>query len=209
MNMEMFIDQAKAIYNGDNTGHDYSHIERVIEFCRIIHEKEGGNWDVIVISALFHDVHRVMSNKAKKYITPSESISTISEILTKFKLNGKLLKNILYIIEHHDNKTGERKGTIELQILQDADLLDSIGEIGLERTIKYCNSKNIPIYDKKYPLDSPLYKANTNPISATHYVYRTMLEKAKLLNTNTAKEIADPQIGVLKDFIYKNSNIII
>ena len=50
-------------------------------------------------------------------------------------------------------------------------------------------------------MDYDKYVPNINPISATHYVYRTMLPKIKLLNTKTAKDIANPEIDVLKKFI--------
>ena len=39
---------------------------------------------------------------------------------------------------------------LELQIVQDADLLDSIGQIGLDRTIRYCKNKNMTSGLKNY-----------------------------------------------------------
>lgn len=204
MNYESMIIKAKQIYNDDQTGHDFSHIQRVIDFCKIIHEKEGGNWDVIFISALFHDIHRILSNEENRYITPEESIDYVKVVLSEFDIEEHLLNNILYIIENHDNKTGDTSVMLELQIVQDADLLDSIGQIGLDRTIKYCRNKNIPVYDSNYSLNTEKYIPDFNPISATHYVYRTMMPKTSLLNTKTAKNMANPQVDVLKKFIDEN-----
>ena len=204
MNYESMIMRAKQIYNDDQTGHDFLHIQRVIDFCKIIHAKEGGNWEVIFISALFHDVHRILSNEENRYIAPEECIHNVKDILSEFDIENDLLDKILYVIEQHDNKKGDNSIMLELQIVQDADLLDSIGQIGLDRTIRYCKNKNIPIYNNAYPLNYDKYVPNTNPISATHYVYRTMLPKIKLLNTKTAKDIANPEIDVLKKFIDEN-----
>ena len=204
MDYESMIMKAKKIYNDDQTGHDFSHIQRVVDFCKIIHEKEGGNWDVIFISALFHDVHRILSNKENKYMTPEECMDTVKDILSEFVIEKDLLNKVFYVIEQHDNKKGDSSVMLELQIVQDADLLDSIGQMGLDRTIRYCKNKNIPLYNKDYPLDYEKYVPNTNPVSATHYVYRTMIPKIKLLNTKTAKDMANPEIDVLKKFIDEN-----
>ena len=203
MNYTPFIEKAKQIYKNEPTGHDFSHIERVIDFSKKIYQQEGGNWDIIYISALFHDVHRVLSNKENRYITPQESIGVVKSILEDFKLDNDLLEKVLYIIKEHDNKKGDSSIMLELQIVQDADLLDSIGETGLKRTLKYCESKNIPLYDKRFPLDCKDYIPNINPISAIHYVYRTILPKINLLNTKAGKTMAKPETKMLKNFIKK------
>lgn len=199
-----FIEKAKEIYQGEPTGHDFSHIERVLAYCRTIQESVGGDMYIITISALFHDIHRVLSNKEGKFVSAEASIPYVREILKEFDIDSDSLEKILYIIQEHDNKVNDINMPIELQIVQDADILDAIGEIGLNRTLIYCKNKNIPLVDKSHPLDDKDYIPNINPYSTTHYVYRTMIPQANLLHTDIAKKIGINQVAILEKFVRDN-----
>ena len=93
--------------------------------------------------------------------------------------------------------------SLETLIIQDADALDAVGEIGLQRTLAYCKTHNIPITSPK-PLDCVEYIPDINPISTCHYIYRTMIPNANNFYTNTAKEIAKEKIKILEDFVEKH-----
>jgi len=199
-----FINKAKDIYKNEPTGHDFSHIERVFNFCKIIQQKEGGDEFVLLISALFHDVHRVLSNKENRYVPAEESVPVVKKILNDFKINEEDLNKILFTIKNHETKILDSNMPIELQILQDADILDALGETGLKRTLTYCKNKNIPIYNKNYPLNSKKYIPDIFPISTTHYVYRTMIPNANKLHTETGKAFGKQQIKILQNFVNEN-----
>lgn len=202
---ERLINKAKAIYKNENTGHDFSHIQRVLDYCNKIQKEENADWDIIFVSALFHDVHRVMSNRKGKFVSASESIDEVKKILSEFDFDERFLSNVLYIIEKHDCKElDSNKITKELQIVQDADILDAIGLKGLERTLKFCKTRHIPITNLNYPLDSDEYVPNTNPISTTHYITRTMIPQIAYIHTECAKELAKKQVKILKDFVDKS-----
>ncbi len=198
-----FYKKAKAIYKNDKSGHDIKHINKCLNFANKIQKQEGGNSFIITVSILFHDVHRIMSNKQNKYITPETSIDEINNILKEFNIEKNLLNQILYIISMHDNKYTFETLPLELQIVQDADLLESIGARGLKRVLVYCKNKNIPLYNEKLPLNTQEYVVNINPISATHYIYRTLLQDAKYIKTQTAKILATNETSVPKKFIEK------
>lgn len=202
--MDKFYIRAKQLYDNENTGHDFSHIERVLNFARIIQKKEGGDEFVIYISCLFHDVHRIMSNREGRFVSAKESIPEVKTILKEFDLKEDVLNKILYVIEHHDDKFSDDNMILELKIIQDADILDALGKVGLERTLKYCKNKNIPLTNEKYPLDSSEYIPDINPISTSHYVYRTMIPQSKVLHTNTGKELGKDEVKVLEDFLKNN-----
>lgn len=116
-------------------------------------------------------------------------------------LTEEEIKKVLAIVEKHDDKENDKNESKELQIIKDADTLDAIGEIGLNRTKTYCKTYNIPLYDPSYPLDAKEYVPDGNPLSCTHYVYRTMLPNAQRLRTNAAKELAKEYNKALEDFV--------
>ncbi len=200
-NLRRFYKKAKEIYKGENTGHDFGHIFRVLSFCKKIQKYEGDiDTYVLYISALFHDVHRVMQGKIGRYVTPRESLPFIEETLINLNVDKSKLDKILYVIENHELKEIDSTNK-ELIILQDADILDALGKRGLKRTLTYCKTHNIPKSKPEIALDDESYMPNTHPISTKHYVFNTMLPHANKLKTETAKILAKNQINVLKKFI--------
>lgn len=190
------------LFKYENTGHDISHLKRVFKNAIKIQQKEGGDLYVIAVSALIHDLHRLMSNQQKHYIQPVESLDFAKQILLDCNVDLNKLDNILEVVKNHDEKHN-KNFSLETLIIQDADILDAIGEIGLQRTLRYCKTHNIPTSSLK-PLDCAEYIPDINPISTCHYIYRTMIPNAKNLYTNTAKQLAKDKIAILQDFINNN-----
>lgn len=201
---KQYIEKAKKIYENEPSGHDFSHIERVLNYCFEINKEENADEDVLVVAALFHDLHRVMSSRCGEFIPAEESLEYAKEILAEFCIAEEKLERILYVIGEHDNKAHRHDKPIELQIVQDGDILDALGEVGLCRTLTYCKRNNIPVADKRYKLDCKEYIPDVNPISTCHYIYRTMIPNYNFLHTNKAKEIGRGLTDVLKNFVLEN-----
>ena len=196
--------ELKKLFEIENTGHDYSHLERVFNNALKIQEAEGGDLYVVAVAALVHDIHRLMAVKLGHYVEPEDSVDYAKEILLECGVDLNKLDQILDIVKNHDNKK-DKNFPLETLIIQDADELDAIGEIGIKRTLKYCKTHNIPT-SANVPLDCEEYIPDLNPISTCHYVYRTMIPNAKKLYTKTAKKLAENKIKILEDFIKKNYN---
>lgn len=206
MDYSKYIDVAKEIYRDEPSGHDFSHIERVLNFCKEMMKTENADDFIVTISAIFHDVHRVLSSKEGKFISAEEAMPEVENILNQFDLPKEKLNGILYVIKEHDNKTTSKDIPIELQIIQDADILDALGETGLKRTLAYCKKHNIPLTNTNFDLDCSEYIPDVNPISTLHYIHRTMIPQADMLHTSAAKNIAKDKIKVLCDFVKHNLN---
>ncbi len=192
------------LFENENSGHDITHLENVLEFAKTLQKKEGGDLYVICLSALLHDIHRLLST-TNHYVTPKESLPAIKQILDDFDIDKK--QEILFCIEHHEEKQSSKSFNIETLILQDADALDALGHRGLERTIKYCKTHKIPTTNFDFDLDCEEYIPDINPISTCHYVYRTLIPQCENLNTKTAQQLASKSSKIFKDFIdeqYKN-----
>lgn len=211
LNMEFdIIENLKAklreMFKEENTGHDISHLERVLEIALIIQKNEGGDLYVVAVSALVHDVHRLMSGKLGRFVSPQESIEDVKRLLLDSNVDEEKLEAILDVVRNHDNKS-DKNQSLETLIIQDADALDAIGEIGLKRTLKYCKTHNIPLTNSQYPLDSKEYIPDINPLSTCHYIYNTMIPEGKNLYTKTAQELSKDKIEILENFIEENMDI--
>lgn len=73
----------KEKLEGAEAGHDWFHIERVWKIARKIAEKEGGNLEIIELSALLHDIadpkfhngDEVLALEISRGFLESESVS--------------------------------------------------------------------------------------------------------------------------------------
>jgi len=189
----------KKLFKNENTGHDISHLERVLKNALEIQKNEGGDIYVIAVSALVHDVHRLMSTQLKHHVSADDSLDYVKQILIDCNVKTDKIEEILEIVKNHDNKN-EKNFSLETLIVQDADVLDAIGKIGLKRTLKYCKTKKIPLTSSK-PLNCKEYIPDINPISTCHYIYRTMIPNAENLYTKTAKQMAQYKVKILKKFV--------
>lgn len=196
--------EIKLLFKFEDTGHDISHIKRVLKYATTIQKYEGGDLYIISISAMVHDIHRLISKQKNEYTSPHDCLEYVEFILNKCNIEKEKIPRILEIVKNHEDKN-LKDLPIEDQIVQDADFLDSIGKTGLRRLLKYNNSYNIPITNEYFPLDSTEYIPDINPISACHYLYRTILPNVENIHTTTAIKLAQKRINILKIFIDKHT----
>src|SRR5574343_933452 len=90
------VEFVKQKLEGAEAGHDWFHIERVWKLSKKIAEKEGGNIEVIELSALLHDI------ADPKFHNGDETLATkiSSEFLESIKVEEKIINQVLYIIEN-------------------------------------------------------------------------------------------------------------
>ncbi len=188
------------MFEDENTGHDILHLKRVLKTAVYLQKHEGGDLYVIAVSALVHDVHRLMSDQKGEFVPPEDSIDVVKRILLDCDVDKNKLNEILEIVKNHSDKQNKNY-SLETKIVQDADALDSIGKIGLERTLKYCKANNIPIVNLNYPLECEEYIPDINPISACHYLHNTNIPKYNSLHTKTAIKIGADKTQILKKFV--------
>lgn len=188
-----------------NDGHDIGHMTRTVRNALTLQNSESGDIYVIAISALLHDVHRLMGIRDNKYYTPKESIPTVKSYLSTLDLTSLQKDKICFAIEHHEEYSfGEETNgeyDIETLILQDSDNLDAIGGVGLVRTLQYSLTNSIKIYDPSVELYRNEYSEKTPDASCVHHIYNKLMRLGENMNTKTAKLLAEPKIQLMKDFV--------
>lgn len=190
----------------EDSGHNISHLKRVLKNAERIQKVEGGDIFIISVSALLHDIHRLMSNQLGEFVPPENSLGAVERFLnlTYPELPATTKNHIIKVIKHHGEKDYTANESLESKIVKDADCLDAMGKIGLKRTRTYCRVHNIPVVNLNYSLNCKEYIPDVNPISCCHYIYRTMLPDINTLRTNTAKAMAKRKNIVLENFVAKN-----
>ena len=175
---------------------------RVYETCKEIIAKldQEVSTPIILTAAILHDIGKTKINM-DKVITPAGktdhavkewkrhaklSVPIANEILTKMGHSEEFITEVCYLIEHHDHREDEIKDkSIELQILQDADLVADCGFAGFIRPFMYGSKFSRQIIGTiKY------LKTEVNRV-----------EQDGLLNLEVSKTIAKRKIEIEKKLI--------
>lgn len=198
-NTEDFV---KRALSGEGTGHDWWHIERVRNNARLINSKEKADDFVIKLAVLLHDVGD------RKVIDKEEDDYSIAEnFLKKEKVSNDVIEQVMFIIKNMSFSKSldsrRQNAPREFYVVQDADRLDAIGAIGIARAFAYGGSKSRPLYDpikKAQKINTTKNYRKFNSSTFHHFEEKLLLLK-NLMNTKTAKKIADDRNDFMKVYL--------
>ena len=194
---------AQEIHDKNNDGHGFDHIERVVALAqKILLTEPSANQELVLATCYLHDTYDekltddVPKQKAK-----------VAQFLNELKIDKKLIDELFMIIDNMSFSSNliERK-TLSLngQIVQDADRLDAMGAWGIVRTLEYGWAKNRVFYDPNLP---PLdynskedYHSQKNNSTLNHF-YEKLFKLKDLMNTETAKKIANQRHEFMVTFV--------
>ena len=205
MDKDLIIEKTKEFVKnklyGEGSGHDWFHIERVYNLSRFLSNEEKADNFIVEMTALLHDIDDwKFSNGTKTNTTITE------EFLNSVNVDKESINKIITIIKTMSFKGGvvnSTQNTIEGMIVQDADRLDAIGAIGIARTFAYGGSKNRPIYDPNIaPINFTSLEEVKNAENHTiNHFYEKLLKLKDLMNTDSAKIIAEKRHKFMEDFL--------
>jgi len=119
------------------SAHNLDHVFRVYNLCLLIakHEKDV-DLEVLIPSALLHDIARVEESKDKTGELDHAILGSemAEHILRELHYEEVKIEKIKHCILTHRFRTGNEPNTIEAKILFDSDKLDAIGASGIART---------------------------------------------------------------------------
>jgi len=185
------IQFVKETLAGAEAGHDWFHIERVFHNAKSINETEQGNWLVVALAALLHDIADAKFHNGDEEIGPE----TAADFLTRKGVDPDVIQHVRDIISNMSYKSSLGEVTFrskEMEIVQDADRLDAIGAIGIARAFTYGGYKNRALYDPAIPPNLQMSKdeyKNTTAPTINHF-YEKLLKLKDLMNTGKGKAIA-------------------
>ena len=205
------INFVKEKLEGAEAGHDWFHIERVWKLSKKIAEKEGGNLEVIELSALLHDIADPKFHNGDETL----ALKISKDFLEEIHVEGELIEQVLFVIKNISFKNraeAPENHPLELQIVQDADRLDAIGAIGIARTFNFGGFKNNLMYHPEIKPNLGMNKEEykkSNGTTINHFYEKLLLLKG-LMNTETAKRIASERHDFMLQFLdefYKEWNV--
>lgn len=189
----------------DTSGHDWFHVKRVAESARKIALEEGADPYVCELAALLHDIP-----DDKRGITEEEGLRILRNWLDQEDVDNNISSQVLEIIKTMSFRGGNNPpmNTLEGKVVQDADRLDAIGAIGIARTFAYSGHVGQKIYDPDIPVRNSMsreeYRNGTS--TAINHFYEKILRLESLLNTGTAKKIAEKRQEFTEKFLQQFFN---
>lgn len=196
----------KGEFSGDSSGHDWWHIYRVWKNAVTICEQEKADAFIVELAALLHDLDDWKFNesgdetplRAKAWLDSCSVETSIAEEVCE------IITHISYKGANVENKMESLEGFI----VQDADRLDAIGAIGIGRAFAYGGYKDRLMYDpESKPQLHATFEQYKNSKSATiNHFHEKLLLLKDMMNTKTAKRIAEGRHQVMVDFLAQFMN---
>ncbi len=174
----------------NDPAHMQDHIDRVYELGLIIGREENADLNILAPALLLHDIIRP-TDEEEEIDHAMRSAEIAKKILAKFDYNKEEIDNIVNAIikSSTSNSNQTIPDTLEAKILFDADKLDGIGMIGIERTKT--------LWTRRFAMKKQEYDEK---IIARWYL-RKIIQVASIgLFTNKAKEIARERITISLDY---------
>ncbi|WBL25582.1 HD domain-containing protein [Zunongwangia sp. HGR-M22] len=183
-------------------GHDWFHIERVLNNAKLIAKTENADNFIVQLGALLHDIADSKFHNGDETIGPKFA----SEFLKSQNVSSEVIEHVVKIIQNISFKGGnieQQFHSAELDIVQDADRLDALGAIGIARTFNYGGFKGRALYDPeiepKLNMTKEEYKASNAP-TINHFYEKLLLLKDRM-NTKTGAEIAQKRHEFMELFL--------
>ncbi|MDP6395528.1 MAG: HD domain-containing protein [Desulfobacterales bacterium] len=132
------VGRVKAIaqkrFESSKGSHDWDHTLRVYRLCEHIGKAEDVDMEVLLISALLHDIGRDHQDSSNGKMCHAKKGAEIARYIIKaLPLDKKQEQNILHAIRSHRFRSTCLPKTREAKVLFDADKLDAIGAVGVAR----------------------------------------------------------------------------
>lgn len=172
--------------NGDTTGHDWWHVDRVRKTALLLQQAEGGDVTVIELAALLHDIsdHKFNGGDYERGSKIARQLLRDTGYAPEIAAQvGEIIERVSY-----SSNRGPMT-TVEGKIVQDADRLDAIGAIGIARCFATGCKLGRPIFDP------------TQPHHSIGHFHDKLLRLKDGLHTDEAKKIASRRHERLEVFL--------
>lgn len=191
---------ARSFHEGDASGHDWAHIERVVRMVRTIAAAEKADLFVCELAALLHDVADPKLNPTKE-----AGLAEVRQFLDNRCIPSHVADHVMDLIVTMSYSAGadRRMATLEGEVVRDADRLDAIGAIGIARTFAYAGWKGHPLHDAMLaPRETWTQEQyHREKSTAINHFYEKLLKLKSLLHTETARNIADERHRFMESYL--------
>lgn len=190
----------KEVFATDFSGHDYFHTMRVYKMATNLAIRENADLQLVQLSALLHDVDdrklspETCENKGRA-VAFMRSQNLSEDIIDRVR---EMIGEVSFM-----GKDSVIPKTLEGKCVQDADRLDALGAMGIARAFAYGGNHNRVMYDPEIPpaLNMSKEEYRSHVSTTMNHFYEKLFLLKDMMNTDSAKEIAEHREGYMKEYI--------
>ena len=192
----------RARCDGESSGHDWQHIDRVRRMAVAIGREEGADLYVVELAALLHDVADWKFHDGDDEIGPETAASWLRS-LDVDEATIAHVREIVGTVSFKGAGVATPMRTREGGAVQDADRLDGIGAIGIARAFAYGGYRGLPMHDPEaapfLAASADAYKAHRG--STINHFPEKLLLLADRMNTATGRRLALARHAFMERFL--------
>ena len=194
------IDDARVLYQGAESGHDFDHVLRVLTLAERLARDEGANLSTIRAAALLHDIARSDEDEKGGADHALMAAERSREILLARGVGREIIEPIAHAIAAHRFRGSLKPESLEAKILFDADKLDSIGAIGIARAFAISGALNQRLWGS-VPAGAVASRNQRNSQHTAYAEFVVKLSKVRdRLFTASARRIAEERHAYMAGF---------
>jgi uncharacterized protein len=193
------IKAARAYYPDDDPVHGFSHVLRVYKLAELIAREEGADLKIVRAAALLHDVDGDVDVREDHHLSAA---GFAERILLDEGWDRDEIEAVQHCIRAHRFRNDEEEpGTLEAQVLFDADKIDAIGAVGIARAVSYAIRAGMDVYAPPSPtyLERGILAEGETQTVAHEYLYKLQKIKDRLYTT-AGKALAEERHDLMVKF---------
>ena len=201
-------DRARSYFDGVSPCHDFQHVRRVVATAkRLADAVEAGahgpardvDRDVLVAAGWLHDVGRGREDRGEIDDHATWGASEARDVLRDLGVgDDAVLDAVDHCIRAHRFSNDVDPGTLEAELLSDADNLDATGAVGVARVFAYAGEHDDTLYDPDLPPsedDTPAGETSFN------HFHRKILQLEDRMHTDAGRALAADRQSYVESFL--------
>ena len=146
------LETAHRWYPATDPVHGFDHVVRVYHLAERLALAEGADIEIVRAAVLLHDADpdQVPASSQAAESRPQHHLHSADfarQVLEQEGWTDERIRAVQHCIRAHRFRTpSEQPGTLEAQVLFDADKLDAIGAVGVARSVAYAAVRGMPAY---------------------------------------------------------------
>jgi len=192
------IELAVPFYERNDGSHNVPHMMSVLQNVLMLQAIEGGDLDILIPSAIFHDCTKYDPRDERAPFASEHSADIAVGYLAQLpEFPAEKISRVYAVILEHSTSAKKIATSLESRILQDADRLDNTGDIGIQRIRDATQAMNCLFHHPEDPF------AENRPLDRKNIAIDYLLEVQLNLNFNTAtaQKMAQPRFEQMTQFL--------
>lgn len=182
-----------------DSGHDLGHVRRVVRnVSRLTTEESADAW-ITLPAAWLHDCVAIAKDSPLRSKGSQLAAEAAARFLQNIDYPEEKLKEVRHAIEAHSFSAAIPARSLEAQVVQDGDRLDSLGAIGIARCLLVGGKLNLPLCATDDPFcDSR--EPDDSRYTIDHF-YVKLFKLPDMMQTRGGKAEALRRVAIMRNYL--------